>query len=70
MTEGQADLIPQIVKELCVCCSYEDDSDYTTSVQYGDVVYSTNPRDDWYKYVFSTEQKLRKKTDKYMRTLY
>lgn len=70
ITNGQPDLIPQIVKELCVCCSYEDDSDYTTSVKYGDVKYGTNSRDDWYKYVSSMEQKLRKKTDKYMRTLY
>lgn len=70
MIEGQQDLIPQIVKELCVCCSYEDECDYTTSVQYGDVDYSTNMRDSYYKYVSSIEQKLRKKTEKYMRTLY
>lgn len=70
MTEGQSDLIPQIVKELCVCCSYEDDRDYTTKVTYGDKVYSLNLRDDWNKYVSAMEQRLRKKTEKYMRTLY
>ena len=70
MTEGQPDLIPQIVKELCICCSYEDDRDYTTTAQYGDREYSLNMRDDWNKYVSSMEQKLRKKTEKYMKTLY
>ena len=70
MIEGQSDLIPQIVKELCVCCSYEDDRDYTTSVTYGDREYNLNVKGDWYKYVSMMEQKLRKKTEKYNRTLY
>lgn len=70
MIEGQPDLIPQIVKELCVCCSYEDDNDYTTKINYGDKTYNLNTREDWYRYTYSMEQKLRKKTEKYMKTLY
>lgn len=70
MIDGQPDLIPQIVKELCICCSYENDSDYTTSVKYGDKTYSLNPQEDWWRYVNSLEARLRKKTEKYQNTLY
>ena len=70
MIDGQPDLIPQIVKELCICCSYENESDYTTNVSYGDKTYSLNIQEDWERRTAALEARLRKKTEKYLKTLY
>lgn len=70
MIDGQKDLIPQIVKELCVCCSYEEGYDYTTRVNYGGKTYGFSPNSDWTKYVNSLESFYRKKTEDYRKTLY
>ena len=70
MIEGQPDLIPQIVKELCVCCSYEDERDYTTTLNYGDRKYNLDTYGEWRKYTNGWESKLRKKTDEYFKNLY
>ena len=68
MIAGQRDLIPQIVKELCVCCSR--DNNYTTKVTYGDKEYNLNLDEEWNNYVSQLGSKLKKKTEKYLKTLY
>lgn len=65
MNETHVDLIPIIVKEFCVTCSYEDDKDYITSDSYGGVKYGFNVMDDWHKYVAAEEKRCRKKTERY-----
>lgn len=70
MTDGQPDLIPQIVKEFCICCSYENDSDYTSKVTYGDKTYNLNLYQEWTRYVEKAEKKCQKKTIEYFKNLY
>lgn len=40
---GQPDLVPIIIRTICEACSYPDKNDYTTSLEYGDVVYDNLP---------------------------
>lgn len=67
MTKGQHDLIPQIVKEICLCCSHEDDKDYTNIVKYGEKTYNFNTYGSWLHYVNTLEPKLKKKTESYLK---
>lgn len=36
---GRQDLVPVIIRMIAETCSYEDKNDYTTTLEYGDVVY-------------------------------
>ena len=69
MIDGQPDLIPQIVHELCTCCSHEDDADYTTKMTYGNKTYNLNINSEWNKYVGKLEAKYQRKTEKYFKNL-
>lgn len=70
MIEGQKDLIPQIAKELCVCCSCDESYGYITRVNYGEKTYGLSSNSDWTKYINSLESFYRKKTESYRKTLY
>ena len=40
---GQPDLVPIIIRTICEACSFQDKSDYTTTLKYGDTVYENLP---------------------------
>lgn len=40
---GQPDLVPVIIRDICEVCSWEDRSQYTTKMEFGDTVYSNTP---------------------------
>lgn len=63
----KADLIPQIVKELCSVCSYDDVEEYTNTLKYGDKVYDLNIRKANRKYIRTLDNLYRKKTAEYFR---
>jgi len=61
LNDKRKDLIPIIVKEFCLCCSYEDEGDYHVD-GYG---YDFRVVDKWNSYISSLERKYRKKTEQY-----
>ena len=63
------DLIPIIVKEFCICCSGDENTLYTTRVEYGDKEYSLSIYEEYYDKVNELRKKLRKKTDKYFENI-
>lgn len=64
------DLIPTIVREICMCCSSKDDIEYTTSDIYGDKEYNFNISEEYNKRIAAMAKKYRRKTENYMKTLY
>ena len=70
LTNSRQDLIPVIVKELCISCSYDNEDDYTITSEFGDRVYDNNTQKSWLEYVYSLEKKYKSKTDKYFKNLY
>lgn len=65
--ESQTDLIPALVKELCSVCSYDDVTNYDTTVTYGDKTYDLNLHRANNRYFKSWENKCKKKTAEYFR---
>lgn len=69
MNEGREDLIPIIVRTLCLCCSYEDVNDYTTRDTYGNKKYFFNLNYANNRLMSSFERKYKAKTEKYFKLL-
>jgi hypothetical protein len=67
MKENRADLIPQIVSELCDACSMEDKNDYTTILKYGGKSYNCNVRGQQERYVRTLEYQCRKRTEAFLK---
>lgn len=63
--EGQSDLIPMIVKEICKCCSNSTKGYYTTNDTYGNTKYNFDIDNHNYKYFKGLEKFYKDKTDKY-----
>ena len=64
--ETHSDLIPQLVKELCNACCFDNPEDYNTIVSYGSRTYNLDVSKADYKYIKSLELKYKKKTDRYL----
>lgn len=69
MNKGREDIIPIIVRNLCVCCSSDDNSDYTTKETYNGKKYFFNLNYANSRVVSSYERKYKNKTEKYFRDL-
>lgn len=70
MNKGREDLIPIIVRNLCLCCSYEDTSDYVTRDTFNGKKYFFNLNYANSRNVSALERKYKAKTEKYFKELY
>lgn len=70
MNKGRNDLIPIIVRELCLCCSYEDKNMYDTTFVCGKKKYNFNLTASYNRMLSAMERKYKSKTEKYLKELY
>lgn len=70
MNNGREDIIPFIVRSLCVCCSYDDNSEYMVKDTYGSKKYFFSLDYLNNRLMSSYKRKYNNKTEKYFRDLY
>ena len=65
LNSKHTDLIPVIVRELCTTCSYDNDSKYDVTGEYGDKKYNFNMNQVRKQNISEWEKACRKKTNEY-----
>lgn len=69
LNTNRKDLIPIIVKEFCIACSYNNDYKYRNKLKYGNRIYYLNPEEEWDKYVKRIQKAVQGKTNSYFKSL-